>query len=314
MTDFAKWQDDNARYLANAVTRLRALLERGAGEMQESFLAPPPPPPPEEKPKPRWRLFRRREAVIAEIARNADARRTSSVTSASSDLLAAEPCMTPPPALLILGQRFGLSHFEQEVLLLCAAMELDTRIGPLCARAQGDPARPYATFALALGLFSDPSWDALSPERPLRYWRLIALNQPGAQPLTTSPMRIDERIMNYLKGLNYLDDRLAPLLAPVEIPEQQIELPASQQLTVDSIVHYLKQTASHQGPPVIQLLGADASSNRFIAGRAAGALGLQAHRLPAALLPTQAGEIENLARIWQRESLLLPIALFIDAG
>jgi hypothetical protein len=32
----------------------------------------------------------------------------------------------PQPALLILSQRFGLSHFEQELLLLCAAIELDT--------------------------------------------------------------------------------------------------------------------------------------------------------------------------------------------
>src|SRR5215471_4643055 len=113
MTDFAKWQDDNARYLANAVTQLRTLLERRAGEMPDSFLVPPPTSPPEGKP--RWRLFRRREDVIAEIARNTDARRTSSVTGASSDLLGAEASMTPPPALIILGQRLGLSHFEQEV-------------------------------------------------------------------------------------------------------------------------------------------------------------------------------------------------------
>ena len=123
----------------------------------------------------------------------------------------------PPPALVILGQRLGLSQFEQEILLLCAAMELDTRIAGLCARAQDDPDRPYPTFALALALFDDPAWDALSPERPLRYWRLIEINQPGATPLTTSALRADERIVNYLKGLNYLDDRLTPLLAPLEV-------------------------------------------------------------------------------------------------
>ena len=57
---------------------------------------------------------------------------------------------------LVLGlvtQRLGLSPFEQDILLLCAAMELDTRIPALCARAQDDPARPYPTFALALVLF-----------------------------------------------------------------------------------------------------------------------------------------------------------------
>src|SRR5215831_9773812 len=43
------------------------------------------------------------------------------------------------PALIVLGNTLGLSSFERNVLLLCIAMELDTRIANLCARAQDDP-------------------------------------------------------------------------------------------------------------------------------------------------------------------------------
>src|SRR6185369_575980 len=100
----------------------------------------------------------------------------------------------PPSALAFLSQRLGLSLFEQNILLLCAAMELDTRIAGLCARAQDDPPKPFPTFALALTLFDDPAWDVLSPDRPLRYLRLIEIHQPCAQPLTTSALRADERI------------------------------------------------------------------------------------------------------------------------
>ena len=95
-------------------------------------------------------------------------------------------------------------------------MELDTRIAGLCARAQDDPQKNFPTFALALALFDEPSWDALSPERPLRFWRLIEISQLGAQPLTASALRADERIVNYLKGLNHLDERLSSLLSPLE--------------------------------------------------------------------------------------------------
>jgi hypothetical protein len=218
----------------------------------------------------------------------------------------------PPPALLILGQRFGLSRFEQEVLLLCAAMELDTRTGALCAQALGDPNKPYPTFALALVLFDKPAWDVFSPERPLRYWRLIEINQPGAQPLTTSPLRADERIVNYLKGLNYLDDRLTPLLAPVRVAEAEVELPPSQQSVVETIVHHLQQTASRR-VPVIQLLGPDTASKQVVAWHAAAALGLRLHRLPVELLPTNAIDLDLLARLWQRESMLQPVALYLDA-
>jgi hypothetical protein len=50
-----------------------------------------------------------------------------------------------------------------------------------------------------------------------------------------------------------------------------------------------------------------------VAAQAANALGLRVYRLPAALLPAQAIETETLARLWQRECLLLPVALYVDA-
>src|SRR5260370_40662765 len=152
----------------------------------------------------------------------------------------------PSPALVMLGQRMGLSRFEQEILLLCAAMELDTSIASLCANAQRDSSKPYPTFSLALSLFDDAAWDVVSPERPLRYWRLLEINQPGAQPLTTSALRPDERIVSFLKGLNYLDDRLAPLLIPLQVPSYQANLPASQLEAVGKVVKHL-ESESHSG-------------------------------------------------------------------
>lgn len=222
--------------------------------------------------------------------------------------------MQPPPALIILSQRLGLSKFERTLLLLCAAMELDTRIASLCARVADDPYRPYPTFALAFACFPEAVWDALSPERPLRYWRLIEINQPASQPLTTSSLRADERIVNYIKGLNYLDDRLSPLLIPLETAKSEIGLPPSQKSSQDSIVKQIKQTNPWQSPPVIQLLGADSLCKQVVAQQASVELGLQLHRLPVELLPPQASELETFARLWQRESILLPIALYIDAN
>jgi hypothetical protein len=213
----------------------------------------------------------------------------------------------------MLAQRLGLSQFEQETLLLCAAMELDTGAASLCARAQGDPNRPYPTFALALTLFDNPAWDVVSPERSLRYWRLVEIHQPSGYTLTTSPLRADERIVNYVKGLNYLDDRLATLLTPLDLPAGEAELPPSQRHTGETVLRHLKQTPLGQNPPVIQLLGADAASKQLVAAYAASGLGLRIYRLPAAVLPGQPADLETLARLWQRESLLLPIALYLDA-
>ncbi len=215
----------------------------------------------------------------------------------------------PFPALVSLSQRFGLSAFEQGVLLLCVGMELDTRIALLCAKAQEDSQSPYPTFALALSLFDEPAWDVVSPERPLRYWRLIEINRVGYQPLISSAIRADERIVNYIKGLNYLDDRLATLVMPVENPIGI--LPPSQETIVEQIIRHLKQASALL--PIIQLLGTDSPSKQLIASHTAAAFGLQLYRLPSGLLPTPAVELETFLRLWQRESILMPVAIYLDA-
>ncbi len=219
----------------------------------------------------------------------------------------------PPPALLILAQRLALSHFEQQLLVLCVAMALDTRFARLCALAQDDINKPYPTFALAFALFDDPDWSALSPHAPLRHWRLLEINQPGVQPLTAAALGADERIVNYLKGLNYLDDRLTPLLDPLQTSDHGGEtLPPSQQQLVDNMLDYLERSNGEAMVPVIELLGHDTISKRLIAGRVASLLGLSLQTLNINMLPTQTGDFESFTRLWQRESLLMPLALYIQ--
>ena len=229
------------------------------------------------------------------------------------EALASYETVDPPPPLVILSQRFGLSRFERETLLLCVAMELDSEVAALCAQANGNSQQAYPTFALALRLFDEPAWDVLSPERPLRYWRLLEVMQTGAQPLTTSPLRADERIVNYVKGLNYLDDRLIPLLTSLDMTDAEITLPPSQQVVVEQAVTFLQQISPQQKLPLMQLLGIDQASKQLLVWHIAAALGLRVYYMPLALIPAHSIDLENLARLWQRESLLLPIGLYIDA-
>lgn len=216
----------------------------------------------------------------------------------------------PVPALVELSDRLGLSPFEQQILLLCAAMELDPAAPGLCALAQRDERKPWPTFALALELFDDPSWEALSPRGPLRDWRLVEITQLPGQPLTGSALRADERIVSYIKGLNYLDDRLEPLLTAVPVPEDG--LPASQRVTATAVLEGWARSAELSRAPVVQLLGPDSAAKLSVAADAAGRLGCRVYRLSAGLLPLQATDLETAARLWSRESLLLPIVLYLD--
>lgn len=317
MSEYTDWLEANERALANALAELRARLQR----LIEGHADPQPPPPAVQTPKPTpeksllSRLFRdtpqTRDAATAHPtpATTTDAVPEPATARAEADTQSA----AHRPALELLAERLGLSAFERDTLLLCAAMELDTRIAGLCARAQQDASRPYPNFALAMSLFDHPSWDALSPERPLRFWRLIEINQPGAQPLISSALRIDERIVNFIKGLNDPDDRLTPLLTPLP-RTQAASLPPSQRAVAEMLAGRLQASPRGEGLPMVQLLGSDGASKQTIAQAVAESLGLQTHRIGVEMLPSAVAEQEHLIRLWQRECLLLPLALYFDAS
>ena len=275
MSAHATWQEGNARYLSAALSWLRLRLEGMASG-------------------------------------NAD--ETDVLLQAEQELALCESQMDPPPALAVLAQHLGLSRFEQQVMLLCTAMELDTRTAELCGRAQGDNARRYPTFALALALFPNAAWDVMSPERPLRYWRLIEIQQSHAQPLTTSALRADERIVNHIKGLNHLDERLMTMLVPLGTGGAMDAPQPSQQASVDHIVRAWSLAAPGAQWPAIQLLGTDAPSKHLVAAHAAAHFGRHLYKVATDMLPTSHADLEAFARLWQRECMLLPITLFITCA
>lgn len=217
----------------------------------------------------------------------------------------------PLPALVILGHRFGLSVFEQQVMLLCTAMELDTRIPALCAKAQHDSGKPFPTFALAMSLFNDPSWDVMSAQRPLRYWQLVDIERLTNQPLITSGLKGDERIIHFIKGLNYLDERIVKLSSSFDSPAEEGALPASQEKVIDEIVKNL-QPSVKQFPPALQLVGPDSISKQLIAQKVAALLHVTLIKIPVELFPVQPAELSEFARLWQRENRLLPIAGYLE--
>jgi hypothetical protein len=222
---------------------------------------------------------------------------------------AAEGANASAPALEALGDAFGLSRFERTLLLLCAGIELDASVAPLCAAAQGETARTYPTFSLALAALPEPHWSALSPERPLRHWRLIDV---GAGPaLTLSPLRIDERVLHHLLGVPQLDERLAALVEPLE-PTGPGDLAPSQARLVERVAATWSVARTQGRSPLVQLCGPDAADRRAVATAAAATVGLRVAALPADLVPGTATELDALVRLWEREAVLSGAVLLLE--
>ena len=170
MNDKAQWLEINEKHLAATLAWIRLRLQR---------LAESPAEPIKDDQQSSHGWFKRDKTT--------DNKRLPAPSSVPSDEaleLARQEMVElenndPPPALNLLTKYLGLSKFDRHVLALCAAMELDTRIASLCAKAQGDINKPYPTFALAFALFEDPDWNTLSPPRALAALAIAGIKPAG---------------------------------------------------------------------------------------------------------------------------------------
>jgi hypothetical protein len=198
---------------------------------------------------------------------------------------------------------FSLSPFERDLLLLCAGVEMSSEMLALVAAAQGE--RPAVTFALALSLLPDAHWSSITPAAPLRRWRLVEVG-PG-DALTSSPLRIDERILHVLAGLDCLDERLQPLLTACGAAGEPFA--PSLRALASRIARFWRDDGAKVR---VHLSGEDAASRQLILAAACDELRIPLRLLRAADLPPLAADRQSLAHLWAREALLGGGALLVE--
>lgn len=249
-------------------------------------------------------------AALAEYVASRSGQNAEAPIERGEDVRGPEPQeAVVSPALDTLSVSFRLSAFERDVLLLAAGMELDAGFASACAAAQGDPRRAYPTFSLALAVLPQAHWSAVLPTAPLRRWRLLDVG-PG-DTLMTSHLRIDERILHYLTGLSYIDERLAGLVDVVE-SEGVHSLTPAHQVLVDRIAALFSQPNPEQRRPYVQLCGDDGLTKRQIAAAVSEAMGCRLYRLAAPALPAVPQELDMVLRLWTREAVLTRSILLIE--
>lgn len=137
-----------------------------------------------------------------------------------------------------LERLFDLSAFDIDALLICILSELDLKYQKLYSYLQNDVGKKNPTVDLVLRLlgesFEDRLWarEAFSAEAPLIKHYLLRLYDGYTQrsdPLLAKSLQVDERITNYLLGMDQIDARLLTFtslihpsveLSEVVIPEE----------------------------------------------------------------------------------------------
>ncbi len=243
---------------------------------------------------------------LNEMGRLMQSEKTLALDTSQSDAMAVT--MDHPPAINIITQAFGLSTFEEFVLVLCAGYELDGQFAQqVHAYADGFYSKPC--FGLAMALFENSHWSATTPVSPLRQWRLLEVDRGEA--LTHSRLRIDERILHYLTGISYLDDRLQSMLNNLR---SSALISTSHSSPVDELIAAWETPEPSGSLPIIQLNGSHYSDMTSVAHQACQQMGVLLYQLDVEYIPDDISESMALARLWQREAILDGHALLLKAS
>jgi SpoVK/Ycf46/Vps4 family AAA+-type ATPase len=219
-----------------------------------------------------------------------------------------------PAALDVLIHLFGLSRFERDAFVLALAPELNSSFERLYAYVQDDVTRRHATPQLALTLLSGPeeeqsARDCFLPEATLRRFRLLVVDESApSAAFPNRPLRVDERMLNFVLGVNRLDERLAWLLDPVpEAPTAS----ADRELA-DRIVRWAQSSAGSLVSRCVNLIGAFDASPLHLARAVCDALGIALYQVNAAALPPSRSDRRELPDLIEREAVLQQMALYFD--
>ena len=201
------------------------------------------------------------------------------IASLAASIQARIPLKESPLRLQRLSTLFDLKPLALEVLLLLLAPEVDNRFGRLYAYLQDDVARRWLSPGLALRLLpgtapDDPVGRALfGPESPLIASRLIYVGGVGeglSAPLLDRPLKLDDRVTEYLLEHDALDPQLAGI-ASLDVTNHTLDA-----LPIDPV---LRTRLSHlmalwQTPsaPAAYFWGPEGSAKTAAAGALANAL------------------------------------------
>ena len=232
---------------------------------------------------------------------------SSNINQDRSELLKIASEMSFPPALEQICEEFELSEFEFYILVLCAALELDSRFPELCAKAHNDQNYYYPTFGLALRALPNPYWSALTPNGTLRHWKLIDLS--SGDTFLNKQLFIDERILHYLTGSQTTDPLLTGL---TELSSASNQLMPSHQSLADKIAALWHLSLSQDTPPIVQLCGSEIEDKIDIAQVVCYQLERRVSLLNCDRIPINFNDLTSFTRRLERECILEHRALLLN--
>jgi hypothetical protein len=205
--------------------------------------------------------------------------------------------MAQPSAVSTLAQVFGLGAFEQDVVLMCLASELDPRF-PIDGRP--------VTIGYVVGALDGANWAALDAAAPLRSWEILSVGHGAV--LRDAPLRVAEDVTRFVMGF---DPRAEPDAAFRPIPAPPV-LVSSQLALAGAVARGIARTLEVTGrAPAVELHGASEEDRAALAFACGQALDASVAAADVRDLPAPGGDLDRLLRTWSRRARLTSTLLCI---
>lgn len=203
-----------------------------------------------------------------------------------------------------LSSIYNLSMFEELAVLICLAPELDWKYGRIYAYLNNDVTQKYSTVGLILDLacstFEDKHIGRLyfGVNSPLTRYQILSFVE--ANTLLSRPLKIDERIVQYILGL------------PAEFTDQLLTFVHSKNSHVDSnLKNKLVMLLEYNKGAIVHLRGTYGAGKKELAEAVCSELDMLLLTVDTETL-VSAPEFDSILKRCLRETLLLPVSIYFD--
>ena len=222
--------------------------------------------------------------------------------------------------LSFLANIFDLSPFELDCILVCLAPALDLKYEKLYAYLNDDVTKKLPTVNLVLNLLCNSPKDRIHCRRHFDTSEHLFNNNlidfTGETPgnILSQFIKLDDRIINYILGFNFIDTNIEPYTRIIEPHEKLDELVLQDKLKnqIDNIIGSYSRNTSQERNYKYILEGFYGSGKKTIVNAICNQLGIKLLVVDIKTLITLETDFEYLISTTIRESLLQGSSLYID--
>lgn len=217
-----------------------------------------------------------------------------------------------------LANIFDLSPFEIDCILVCLAPALDRKYEKLYAYLNDDITKKHPTVDLVLNLLCSSTEDKIHSRRHfdtsehLFKHNLISFVGEGTENILSRFIKVDDRIINYTLGINFIDARIEPYCKLVRPQADLNELIMQDGLKtqVKNIINSYSEVKSKYFTYLLQ--GSYGAGKKTITQGICKELNKEILALNIETLMKNEANFEGIIQLVFREALLRDSAVYLD--